>query len=231
MIEYEVELKQLPLYNDLEIVICPSSPFLYLFEKENYSLGSQDISEFEQGAYTGEITGNQLESMNVKYTLIGHSERRSIIKETQSTITSKIKRAYHSHIKPIYFIGETKIEKDSQKTELVLIDQLTKVIDEVPAYKREKMLVVYEPIWAIGTGETPTTEAIEKIISYIKIVLKTNYNLKIPVLYGGSVTHENIEELSKIEELDGIVIGSSSKSYRELQQIIKIVKNISESTK
>lgn len=225
IISYEEDLKNLPLYYDVEIVICPSAPFLYLFDKENYSLGAQDISEFEEGAYTGEITGRQLNSMNVKYALIGHSERRSIIKESQKTITNKIKKAYHNHIKPIYFIGETKQQKDSKITELVLLEQLIQVIDEVPDYKREKMIIVYEPIWAIGTGITPTMDEISTSIRYIKVILKTHYNLEIPVLYGGSVNTENIKEISTIEELDGLVLGESCKDYHDLYKIIKMIKS------
>lgn len=231
MIKYEADLKSLPLYDNLEIVICPSSPFLYLFNKENYSLGAQDISEYEEGAYTGEITGKQLHSMNTKYALIGHSERREIIKESEETISSKIKRAYHNHIRPIYFIGETKLEEENNSTESVLFNQLIKVIDEVPDYKREKMIVVYEPIWAIGTGISPTIEVITRNIQYIKNILKNNYDLEIPVLYGGSVNTDNIESISNIEVLDGIVLGESCKDYNDLIKIIKIVKKISESTK
>ncbi len=227
MMKYERDLKTLPLYDNLEIVICPSAPFLYLFNKENYSLGAQDISEYEEGAYTGEITGKQLHSMNTKYALIGHSERREIIKESEATITSKIKRAYHNHIRPIYFIGETKNEQENNSTELVLSNQLIRVIDEVPDYKREKMIIVYEPIWAIGTGISPTTEVISRNIKQIKNILKIKYNLEIPVLYGGSVNTVNIEDISNIGVLDGIVLGESCKDYDDLLKIIKIVKKIS----
>lgn len=225
MITYEEELKTLPFYEDLEIVICPSFPYLYLFNNEKYKLGSQDISEFDEGAYTGETTGTQLHSMNVEYALIGHSERRSIIKETHQTLINKIKKAYHNHIKPIYFIGETKEQKEKNNTEIVLLNELITIIDEVPDYKREKMIIVYEPIWAIGTGITPTLEEISTSISYIKIILKTSYNLEIPVLYGGSINIDNIKDIMTIPELDGLVIGNVSKDYNELLNLIKIIKN------
>lgn len=224
MTEYEKELKNLPSYDDIEIVICPSAPFLFLFNDARYSLGAQDISEFESGAYTGEITGGQLSSMNTKYALIGHSERRSIIKETQQTITNKIKRAYHHHIRPVYFIGETKEQRESHNTQIILLDELIEVIDQVPDYKRSKMIVVYEPIWAIGTGETPSIEEISSNVKYIKIILKTHYNIEIPVLYGGSISKENIKEISSITDLDGLVMGESAKDCHDLFDIINLIK-------
>lgn len=227
MIKYEEDLKSLPNSNDLEIVICPSAPYLYLFDKENYKLGAQDISEFDEGSYTGEITGSQLNSMNVKYALIGHSERRRVIKEKQHTITNKIKKAYHNHIKPIYFIGENKEEREQKETKTVLLDQILKAIDDLPDYKRPKIIVVYEPTWAIGTGKLPSKEEIENSIEYIKEILKTKYEINIPVLYGGSINTDNIEEITQIKSLDGIVLGESCKDYNDLNNIIKIVKKYS----
>ena len=222
---YEKEISKILTIPTIELIICPSLPFLYLFQSLNYSLGSQDVSMFEEGSYTGETTANQLQSINVKYALVGHSERRKLLLENNKMIISKIKKSYHSHIKPIYFIGET--EKDKLKINKRLKKQLLTIIDEVPDYKRTKMIIVYEPRWAIGTGIIPSNEEITIRIKEIKSIIKEKYNLELPVLYGGSVNEDNIDELVKIDELDGFVLGESSKESSEVEYIYqKIQKNI-----
>lgn len=222
---YEKEISKILTIPTIELIICPSLPFLYLFQSPSYSLGSQDVSMFEEGSYTGETTANQLQSINVKYALVGHSERRKLLLENNKMIISKIKKSYHSHIKPIYFIGET--EKDKLKINKRLKKQLLTIIDEVPDYKRTKMIIVYEPRWAIGTGIIPSNEEITIRIKEIKSIIKEKYNLELPVLYGGSVNEDNIDELVKIDELDGFVLGESSKKSSEVEYIYqKIQKNI-----
>lgn len=222
---YEKEISKILTIPTIELIICPSLPFLYLFQSPNYSLGSQDVSMFEEGSYTGETTANQLQSINVKYALVGHSERRKLLLENNKMIISKIKKSYHSHIKPIYFIGET--EKDKLKINKRLKKQLLTIIDEIPDYKRKKMIIVYEPRWAIGTGIIPSNEEITIRIKEIKSIIKEKYNLELPVLYGGSVNEDNIDELVKIDELDGFVLGESSKESSEVEYIYqKIQKNI-----
>lgn len=222
---YEKEISKILTTPTIELIICPSLPFLYLFQSSNYYLGSQDVSMFEEGSYTGETTANQLQSINVKYALVGHSERRKLLLENNKMIISKIKKSYHSHIRPIYFIGET--EKDKLKINKRLKKQLLTIIDEVPDYKRTKMIIVYEPRWAIGTGIIPSNEEITIRIKEIKSIIKEKYNLELPVLYGGSVNEDNIDELVKIDELDGFVLGESSKKSSEVEYIYqKIQKNI-----
>lgn len=219
IIEYEKDLQQIPYNSNLELIICPSTPFLYLFQNDIYQLGSQDISKFNSGAHTGESTAEQLSSLNVKYALIGHSERRKLFKEEEKTIIEKIKKAYHSHIRPIYFIGESKDQRDYQLTEIVLKKQICHIIDEVPDYKREKMIIVYEPIWAVGSGFIPSNEEIKNTIETIKTMIKEKYALTLPVLYGGSVNKDNVEELQKIENLDGFVLGDSSLEIQSLLEV------------
>lgn len=225
LIEYERDLLQIPYDDKVELIVCPSTPFLYLFQSDTYKLGSQDISKYDNGAHTGENTAEQLASLNVKYALIGHSERRKLFKEEEQTIISKIKKAYHSHIKPIYFIGESIDQKKYGLTETTLKKQLSHIIDEIPDYKREKMIIVYEPIWAIGSGETPTIEEIRQSIKVIKDIILEKYSLILPILYGGSVNENNIKELLTIEELNGYVLGESSKNVQTILDIYnKIVK-------
>lgn len=225
LLTYERQISQINKHPEVELIICPSTAFLYLFKSPNYSLGSQDISRFNLGAYTGENTAEQLNSIGIKYALVGHSERRELLKEDEVTIIEKIKKSYHSHIKPIYFIGETINEKE--KADEILKKQVLNIINEVPDYKRTKMIIVYEPRWAIGTGIIPTNDEIIMRIKNIKQIIAENYNLKLPILYGGSVNEDNINELIKIDELDGFVLGESSKEYSEVEYIYqKIQKNI-----
>lgn len=225
LIEYEKELKKLNINNEIELIVCPSTLFLYMFKNDTYKLGTQDISMYNMGPHTGENTAEQLSSLGVKYALIGHSERRKLFKEEENIIIEKIKKAYHNHIKPIYFIGETEEEKNNNKTELALEKQIINILNEVPDYKREKMIIVYEPIWAIGSGVLPKNKDIIERINWIKETIRRNYGLNLPVLYGGSVDKKNIEELCDIEILDGFVIGESSKNITELTEIYKTIKN------
>ena len=225
MIEYERKLKSIKLKENIKLIICPSFIYLYMFQNEIYYLGAQDVSEYTEGAHTGEITASQLESMGVKYALVGHSERRETFREEEKTITNKIKKSYHSHIRPIYFIGETAEEKQKNQTKGVLKKQLRNIIDGVPDYKREKLIIVYEPLWSIGNGNIPKNEEIIKRVRYIKDFIKESYKIKIPVLYGGSVSTTNIEELLKIKNIDGFVIGGSSHNIKELKDIYNRILN------
>jgi len=225
LIEYEKELSRINIDSKIELIICPSTPFLFIFQRDFYKLGSQDISKYECGPHTGENTAEQLSSLNVKYALVGHSERRKLFKEEEQTIINKIKKAYHSHIKPIYFIGESAEQRKYNLTSNVLEKQLSHIIDEVPDYKREKMIIVYEPVWAIGSGKTPTTEEIKNSINIIKKIILEKYSLNLPVLYGGSINDNNINELINIKELDGYVLGESSKN---IDVLIKIYNKVIE---
>lgn len=227
LVEYEKEIRNISSDSNIELIVCPSTPFLYIFQSDNYKLGSQDVSEFELGPHTGENTAEQLSSLNVKYALVGHSERRNLFKEEETTIINKIKKAYHSHIHPIYFIGENINQKENNETEKILEKQISHIINEVPDYKREKMIIVYEPLWSIGTGLVPTISCIIDRIDFIKKIIMEYYNLTLPVLYGGSVNENNIEELVAIDVLDGVVLGESSQDSQNILKIYKIIqKNI-----
>lgn len=226
-IEYENEINKIEFDNLIELIICPSTPYLYLFQGDKYKLGSQDISRFDLGAHTGENPAAQLETLNVKYALVGHSERRILFKEEESTIIAKIKKAYHSHIHPIYFVGETLEQKNKNKEIEIIYNQLVTIIDEIPDYKREKMIIVYEPVWAIGTGKMPTVAEITKRIEFIKQLLNDKYSLNLPILYGGSINEINIDSLLSIKKLDGFVLGESAQEIPDLVSIYKkIQKNI-----
>lgn len=194
-LDYQKKLKNLNFKND--IVLCPSSVYLSNFELENIFLGSQNVSPFNDGAYTGEISARQLKSLNVKYCLVGHSERRVYFKENNEIMKNKIEQLLENEIIPIYCVGE--LEKNSDNNEL---DEELKILEEIR--NNEKIIIAYEPLWAIGTGIQPNINELEKIIKLIKEKFPNN-----KVLYGGSVNEDSIVNL-KSELIDGYLLGGVS---------------------
>lgn len=194
-LDYQNKLKNLNFKND--IVLCPSSVYLSNFELENVFLGSQNVSPFNDGAYTGEVSARQLKSLNVKYCLIGHSERRVYFKENNEIMKNKIEQLLENEIIPIYCVGE--LEKSSDNNEL---DEELKILEEIR--NNEKIIIAYEPLWAIGTGIQPNINELEKIIKLIKEKFPNN-----KVLYGGSVNEDSIVNL-KSELIDGYLLGGVS---------------------
>ncbi len=194
-LDYQNKLKNFNFKND--IVLCPSSIYLSNFELENVFLGSQNVSPFNDGAYTGEVSARQLKSLNVKYCLVGHSERRVYFKENNEIMKNKIEQLLENEIIPIYCVGE--LEKNSDNNEL---DKELKILKEI--YNNEKIIIAYEPLWAIGTGIQPNINELEKIIKLIKEKFPNN-----KVLYGGSVNEDSIVNL-KSELIDGYLLGGVS---------------------
>lgn len=194
-LDYQNKLKNLKFKND--IVLCPSSIYLSNFELENVFLGSQNVSPFNDGAYTGEVSARQLKSLNVKYCLVGHSERRVYFKENNKIMKNKIEQLLENEIIPIYCVGE--LEKNSDNNEL---DEELKILEEIR--NNEKIIIAYEPLWAIGTGIQPNINELEKIIKLIKEKFPNN-----KVLYGGSVNEDSIVNL-KSEVIDGYLLGGVS---------------------
>ena len=194
-LDYQNKLKNLNFKND--IVLCPSSIYLSNFELENVFLGSQNVSPFNDGAYTGEVSARQLKSLNVKYCLVGHSERRVYFKENNEIMKNKIEQLLENEIIPIYCVGE--LEKKSDNNEL---DEELKILEEIR--NNEKIIIAYEPLWAIGTGIQPNINELEKIIKLIKEKFPNN-----KVLYGGSVNEDSIVNL-KSKLIDGYLLGGVS---------------------
>ena len=194
-LDYQNKLKNFNFKND--IVLCPSSVYLSNFELENIFLGSQNVSPFNDGAYTGEVSARQLKSLNVKYCLVGHSERRVYFKENNEIMKNKIDQLLENEIIPIYCVGE--LEKNSDNNEL---DKELKILKEI--HNNEKIIIAYEPLWAIGTGIQPNINELEKIIKLIKEKFPNN-----KVLYGGSVNEASIVNL-KSELIDGYLLGGVS---------------------
>lgn len=203
-----------------KVVVCPSSLYLPIFQGENYSLGSQDVSRFSNGSYTGDISSEQLKSLNVSYCIVGHSERREYHKESNLEINTKINRLLNLKITPILCIGETSNERNNNNFKEVIIKELEEGLKNLTNNQVENVIIAYEPIWAIGTGKIPTNLEIEEAINIIKGYIKGKHLVDNKVLYGGSVNENNYNELKNISNLDGFLIGGLSLKIDKLKGLL-----------
>ena len=207
------------------VVICPTSLYIPYFLKHRYSVGIQNICEYENGQYTGEISATQANEMGIKYALVGHSERRIYYNEDNDLINEKIKHILKAGITPVLCVGETSEEKNLFKTKKVLKSDLISCLNKIEPDDIEKIIIAYEPIWAIGTKRIPTMAEIKSNVKYIKDLIKQIYKKEVRVIYGGSVNPNNIEKLNKIDNVDGFLVGGSSTKADEFLKIIEVVVN------
>ena len=214
-------LNQFKNIKNKNLVICPSYIYIPYFLKHNFSVGSQDVCSFEDGGYTGEISANQLASMGVKYTIVGHSERRIKLGETDIEINKKIKCALNAKLKVILCIGETLEEFRLLKKETVLKRQIRDALFDIEDLSN--VIIAYEPIWSIGTNKVPNNENLFNTITYIKELIKDLYRQDIKVIYGGSINEKNILKFKEVENLDGYLIGSLSVNPTQFIEIIEKV--------
>ena len=201
-----------------KLVFCPSNIYLPYFQnQENYELGVQNVADRKMGALTGEVAVEQLKSLNVSYVIIGHSERRNILNESEEMIHQKIKLVLENDMIPILCIGE-KEEEIPQRDEILMAEIDSAFLQQS---NLERLIIAYEPIWAIGTGKIPTPEEITTITEWIKDYIQKKYQVSCPVLYGGSVSVSNIDELSTVSNIDGYLIGGTSLDIEKLKVIIE----------
>lgn len=224
IVEYVSDIDSL---NDTEIIVCP--PSLYLELSTDYTLdlpiaiGAQNASQHEFGAYTGEISPQMLNAMGVKFCIVGHSERREYFGETDKIVNMKLKNIQNAGIMPIFCLGETLKQRESGEMKSVILKQLKLGLDGVKI--ENNLYIAYEPIWAIGTGKTATVKQAQEVHSFIRNWLRKNYGDKIaeqtPILYGGSVKPENIEELLMEQDINGGLVGGASLDENKFMQMIK----------
>lgn len=198
----------------LKAIISPSSIYIPYFLDKGYKVAIQNISEHDNGAYTGEVSASQAKSMNIDYVILGHSEVRCNLIENNYKINQKIKNCLEQDLKVILCIGESKEERDNNKTKDIIKKQLDLCLKDIIDY--DSIIIAYEPIWAIGTGIIPSNDEIRKILEYIHSLYK------VKIIYGGSVDEENIKTLNKID-LDGFIIGSSCINPDKFIEIIKTI--------
>lgn len=200
------------------LIICPSFIYIPYFLNYDFHVGSQNVCIEEDGGYTGEIAAHQLHSLGVKYTIIGHSERRVKLKETDIEINKKIKSALKSHLKVILCIGETEEEKSMLKKDVVLKRQLRNALIDIEDLSN--IIIAYEPVWSVGTNKLPSVDELNKTILYIKDLIYSMHKKNIKVLYGGSINEKNIDNFKNIKNLDGFLIGSASLNPTKFIEII-----------
>lgn len=198
-----------------EVVVSP--PYLYLqlvreTLNKNIEVASQNVFDKPNGAYTGEISVEQLKDAGINWTILGHSERRTILKESDETVSLKTKYATDNGISVIWCCGESLEEREAGKTIEVVSKQLESLKSHISDWS--KIVIAYEPIWAIGTGKVATTEQAQEVHKAIRDWLKTSVSDKVAdetrILYGGSVNEKNCGELSKQPDIDGFLVGGAS---------------------
>ena len=200
-----------------KIVIC--LPFTLLHGNDfGITIGAQDISEHTNGAYTGDISGQMLKDANIKYVIVGHSERRFYHNETNDIVKAKATTAVAYGITPIICIGETQGERNMGRTMSVIKKML---LESVPDYG--EYIIAYEPRWAIGSGATPSVSEIKAIHETIFKTLRNINRENTPILYGGSVDEENAKTITSVAHVDGLLIGRASLKSDTFLPIIKLI--------
>ena len=211
-------LKQKELSKDVEKIIATPFTSLYLASEllsdTDIKLGAQNMYFEDRGAFTGEVSGQMLRDSDVSYVIIGHSERREIFNESDELLNKKVKAAISKELSPILCCGETLEEREASKYKEKIKNQITKDLEGISEKDLDKLVVAYEPIWAIGTGKTASPEDAEEMCKYIRGILEELYSKdladKIRILYGGSVKPENIKEIMAKENIDGALVGGAS---------------------
>ncbi|HEY9768848.1 MAG TPA: triose-phosphate isomerase [Coleofasciculaceae cyanobacterium] len=201
-----------------EIVLCAPFTSLTVMSKNLHGsrimLGSQNIHWETEGAYTGEISGEMLTEIGVDYVIVGHSERRQYFGETDETVNLRLKAAQQYGLKPILCVGETKEQRDAEETENVIISQLKK---DLVGVDQNNLVIAYEPIWAIGTGDTCESKEANRVIGIIRQQLD---NQDVSIQYGGSVKPSNVAEIMAQSEIDGALVGGASLSASSFARIV-----------
>jgi triosephosphate isomerase len=221
--------RELSNVKEVDIVVCP--PFTALSEvskailDSNIRLGAQNMSEHNVGAYTGEIAAVMLKEFSVRYVILGHSERRQYQKESDDLIARKALAAHAASLKPIICVGETLQEREAGLTEKVLETQVRGSLAGLSRDQMVETIIAYEPVWAIGTGKTATTEQAQQAHAFIRSLLAGLYDeataRKVRIQYGGSVKPSNARELMSQPDVDGALVGGASLEVRSFSDIVK----------
>ena len=231
-IKYIEELSKLVGETQNEVILCV--PFTDLFyalltaQNTNIKIGAQNMHFEEKGAYTGEVSAKMLKSINVEYVIIGHSERRQYFNETDESVNKKIKAAFANGLKPIVCVGETLEQREAGKTAEVITKQTELALEGLTNEQVENTIIAYEPIWAIGTGKTATSEdannSIKDIRKKIAEIYGQNVADSVIIQYGGSVKSKNAKELFTMSDIDGGLVGGASLDPEEFSKIVNFDK-------
>ena len=204
----------------MNLIFCPPAVFLRGLEATGkVELGAQDCSLYGNGAYTGELSASLLKACGAAYVILGHMERGKYAKETLEDTHQKLIQATAVGLVPILCVGETMEEKKTGQTQGVITGQLQTFLSGVP--NLDRVLIAYEPQWAIGTGQTPSPDETNKTLGWIKEEAQRYLNAPLVTLYGGSVSYENTGEFLKGGNVDGFLVGGRSLSWKSLEPIYR----------
>ena len=228
-IQFIEDLAPLVKDTDNEVILCvPYTDLFYALltaQNTNIKIGAQNMHFAESGAYTGEVSGKMLKSINVEYVIIGHSERRQYFNETDETVNKKVKAAFENGLKPIVCVGETLEQREAGKVEEIITNQTKLALEGLTNEQVQNTIIAYEPIWAIGTGKTATKEdandAIKAIRNKIAEIYGQNTADRVIIQYGGSVKSSNAKELFSMPDIDGALVGGASLKAEEFSKIVE----------
>jgi triosephosphate isomerase len=220
----------IPKVEGAKINIYLSVPFTSIASAAHYAkstqivVGAQNMNDAREGAFTGEIAGLMLKEAGASFVLLGHSERRNVFGEEDAFIHKKVLRALQDDIQPVLCIGEKAEHHGKGMAEEVLKGQLLAALEGVPKEDAEKLILAYEPVWAIGSGKTPTIEQIQKTHAFCRECLIEEFGKKvgggIPILYGGSVNPDNVAAITAEKDVDGVLVGGASLDVNTFAEII-----------
>ena len=222
--DIETYVTELKTYEN-KFVIFPSSIYLTKFVESGYTAGVQNIAAMNLDNQTGELTAKQVKSAGARYVIIGHSERRTNQAEDSELLLKKFNEAIENSLNVVFCVGESLVEYKLKSTNKTIIDELSEVLLKVKIPSNLKVYIAYEPIWAIGTGLTPTNYEIEKVMKLIKGFMEDSNFSNYEVLYGGSVNDQTIDELLKVNEIDGFLVGGASNDYKKTVNICEKLMN------
>ena len=230
-IEYIEKFEKLVKDTQNEVILCvPYTDLFYALlsaQNTNIKIGAQNMHFAENGAYTGEVSGKMLKSIGVEYVIIGHSERRQYFNETDETVNKKIKAAFENELKPIVCVGETLEQREAGKTAEIITTQTKLALDGLSNEQVRNTIIAYEPIWAIGTGKTATSEDANNSIKEIRKEIEKIYGKDIAecviIQYGGSVKSSNAKELFETSDIDGGLVGGASLKPDEFAKIVNSI--------
>jgi len=218
------------LYKDTDVKTAICAPFVHLallkeaFKGTDIKVGAQNAFYEDEGAYTGEVSVMMLEDLGIDYCVIGHSERRQYFGETDETVNKKLKRLFAGTVTPILCVGENLEQREKEEQYAVVKEQLVGGLADIPAADAAKIVIAYEPVWAIGTGKTATPEQAEDMCEYIRNTIEELYDEDVAdaviIQYGGSVKPANATDIMNMSNIDGALVGGASLKANDFMEII-----------
>ena len=213
---------------DTEVIICPPAVYLEMSSdiaaENGFMIGAQNLSQWESGAYTGEISASMLHSMGITHCILGHSERRTYFNETDKVIATKVDLTLKYGMTPIYCCGEVLAERQAENHFFVVRSQISEALFYLGNEAISQVIIAYEPVWAIGTGVTATSEQAQEMHAFIRSLLTEKFGKEIsdeiPILYGGSCNAKNAAELFANEDVDGGLIGGAALKAADFVAIV-----------